>query len=381
MKHFSVILVLFILIFASSISFAKVGDKVGNIYSTDIKAYINNIPVKAYNIGGRTCVAIEEVTMGFAYNDSFRTLLVTSFDPNYMKEDNSTMKNTKVGKIVGSIYSTDIKTYFYNKELPAYNIGGKTCVAIEDFGLDNTFSDIGGKFIWNPDERTIKLEFLYDNQSSLMDVQNNYKYGIKIENGNVSFVPDIVLPSWTTTDFSGMYNNLIDRKEKVIPLYYVSDDGKILVGYNYCSDSKYFMYNDDGKNGHIEEMLYSFNYLYKDKIEEIMKEKGIPNFDRTRVIEEHIKSWLADPVERYDTDEYSFLYLRQPTPHGTNDILFYVRNDGSSKNILAEIPQVGMYNVRTINTLNIDEEKEMVTFNVLGLDGNYTFNMKTGEIM
>ncbi len=39
--------IILIFLTINSIAFAKVGDIVGSIYSTDIKAYVNDIPVKA----------------------------------------------------------------------------------------------------------------------------------------------------------------------------------------------------------------------------------------------------------------------------------------------------------------------------------------------
>ncbi len=39
----------------------KVGKVMGNIYTTDITVYFNGIPVKGYNIGGRTAICLEDI--------------------------------------------------------------------------------------------------------------------------------------------------------------------------------------------------------------------------------------------------------------------------------------------------------------------------------
>ena len=63
------------------ITYAKTGDVVGKIYSTDIKAYINGVWVDSYNIGGKTVVIIEDITNQFAYADNIRTLVIWDFAP------------------------------------------------------------------------------------------------------------------------------------------------------------------------------------------------------------------------------------------------------------------------------------------------------------
>lgn len=377
MKHFSFICILLIFISINSTCFASIGDKVGKIYSTDIRTYINNVPVKSYNIGGRTCVAIEEITIGYTYNNTLRTLLINSLSPDNLIEYSYQNSNIKNNQTIGNIYLTDIKTYFYNKEIPSYNIGGKTCVAIEDLGLDNTFSNIGGKFIWNPDKRTLNLEFLYENQQDLIDMQNQYKYGIKIENGNTTFVPDIFSPTWVITDFSGMYNSLSNRKDAIIPIYYENNFQKTIIGYNYCSESKNFIYSEN--NAQIEEMVCIFNYFYKDKVEEILKNKGIASLERTQIIDQHLERWMANVINRYDTEDYSFLYLRQSTNHGNNELLLYVRNDGTYEYIHKKVPQSNNY-TRIFKNLNISNEDETVSFGVTGFEEEYIFDMKNCEI-
>ena len=48
------------MVFGTSAS-AKVGDVIGNIYTTDILAVVDNMPIKSYNIGGKTAIVIEDL--------------------------------------------------------------------------------------------------------------------------------------------------------------------------------------------------------------------------------------------------------------------------------------------------------------------------------
>ncbi len=248
----------------------------GNIYSTDIKAYINNCNVKAYNIGGRTCVPIEDVTQAYSYDDANRVLLIESFAPDKLIKYTGSSSKTANGTIVGSIYSTDIKTYVYNTELPAYNIGGKTCVAIEDLGADSSFSNIGGKYLWDSSARTIKLKFMYDNEEDAVAVLNRYKYNMKIV-GRIdpsTFIEGAVTFDSTTTEavILADYSALIDSNNQyiksLIPLVFWKGDQQYGedVGYHFTCVGLRFV-NDQNGVASLQEMPIDITYYLVDKIE------------------------------------------------------------------------------------------------------------------
>ena len=93
-------------IIATSV-FAASGDIVGNIYSTDIRAYINGIEVGSYNIGGKTAVVIEDIlrenTHQYIYDDSIRTLKFFSLDSDCLVEGRAQNKEKPV-RILGKRY-------------------------------------------------------------------------------------------------------------------------------------------------------------------------------------------------------------------------------------------------------------------------------------
>ena len=120
---------------------AAPGDAVGEIYSTDILAYVNGSPIDSYNIGGQTVILAEDlcnndtgVHYGFdcVYDNSTRTLTLTSL----FSKGNAdiTVSRGSVGEIVGTVYETDIKVVFNSHEVKGYNIGGQTAICIEDLG-------------------------------------------------------------------------------------------------------------------------------------------------------------------------------------------------------------------------------------------------------
>ena len=61
MKKITVLALFATILFASVTASAKPGDIAGKIYSTDIVAYIDEMAVPSFNIGGKTVVIAEEL--------------------------------------------------------------------------------------------------------------------------------------------------------------------------------------------------------------------------------------------------------------------------------------------------------------------------------
>ena len=79
----------------------------------------------------------------------------------------------KPGDIIGDVYPTDIKTYFFDEEINSYNIGGKTVVVCEDlnwyFGFD---------VVWNEAERTLKVYEKFENVPFKTDIGDGFEDGV-----------------------------------------------------------------------------------------------------------------------------------------------------------------------------------------------------------
>ena len=149
-----------LLLLGSVTVFAKTGDVNGSIYATDIKAVINGVTVPSYAIDGKTVVVVEEITDQYQYSDTVRSLTFNDLAPASLKEGEH-VQSEPVGTKLGNTYETDIKVYLNGRILPAYAIDGKMAVAIEDMGGDQKFNEVGGKYKWNPETRTISLEYIY----------------------------------------------------------------------------------------------------------------------------------------------------------------------------------------------------------------------------
>ena len=179
MKKICSIFVLLLIILLSSISFAKVGDKKGKYYSTDIITYLNGREIESINIGGWTLIKAEDMQyFGFyvVYNNDERVL---SIDQNIGKIDEKYVASNKsskdVGKPIGYYYETDIKTYLDNNIITAYNTNGTTWIWAEEM------RNFGYDVVWSATERTLSIY-----SPKLL----GYQYNINVSDSTVTFNGD-----------------------------------------------------------------------------------------------------------------------------------------------------------------------------------------------
>ena len=366
----SIILSAVMMLSISTSVFAANGDIAGHIYSTDIRAYINDVEVESYNIGGKTVVVIEDILREnnhqYIYDDSTRTLKFFSLNPDYLVEEKAQNK-AKPGRVIGNIYETDIKTSIYDAVISTYNIGGKTAVAIEDLGYDNAFSPIGGKFIWNEKERTISLEFLYSKwYGPLEDKDITISFNETMTEAVATFEEKFHCGgSQEHFEFPDCVTDDADI-EVVVPIK-AQDE---VVGYYFRRPSK------DNK-------FTAFTYYYQEKVKEASK-TYTPAPLRTR--EEIIGHFtgvhsVGEPRERFDTDDYSFVYISVAGTSWTSYNLLQAYDDGTYIDY-GDI--IAMRNRSPMN-LVVDRENEKVTFKHVDRYTrewftNYEIDLKSGTI-
>ena len=369
-KTISIFLSFVIMLIVVISVYATNGDIVGHIYSTDIRAYINGVEVSSYNIGDKTVVVIEDIlnenSHQYIYNDYLRTLKIFSLAPYYIVEGKS-KNESKTGKIIGNIFETDIKTLVYDVTIPTYNIGGKTAVAIEDLGYDNYFSPIGGKYIWNKSERTIKLEFLYQNSNiipkdKIIDIFADYT----MTEANAAF--EEVLHCEGGQEYFNFPDYVMDDSniDVVLPIYANGET----IGY-------YFRRTLENHN------FTAFTYYYPEKVKEAEKAYApYPNKTRENIISHFVNCHsVGEPIEQFDTDEYSFVYISVAMTSSTSYNLLQVYEDGT---YIDYRDKIYMQN-RSPYDLVLDKVNEKVRFKFgdrYNSDWftNYEIDLKTGEI-
>lgn len=369
-KVVSLILSVLMLSSINVVSYAKTGDVVGKIYSTDIKAYINGVCVDSYNIGGKTVVIVEDITNQFAYADDIRTLVIWDFAPEYLVKTNKTSSQTP-GKVVGKIYETDIKTIFRGKELTSYSLNGKMAIEIEELGCDNRFSDIGGKYIWNPDDRTICLEMMYRYSSELHDILREKTLNMVIEEKEGKYVAEFVPVAITNGSILG---GGILPDNSIVPVYYEDE----IIGYR-CRFPDIELVHGEGGRYTLEERNYqaSTDYYYIDNIAKII-ENAVPVTPTAQEWVTYKEQNMCTIKQKLETDEYLFVYMSQPTTHGGTHILEkFIKSTGETEYYNKHFKSVSLYGQMYFENVTIDEVNEKV---YLHYDVDYVIDLKTDEV-
>lgn len=108
-----------------------IGEKIGEVLSTDIRVYIDGNEIQAYNIGGKMAVALKDLrAYGFCvdYDEKQRRVDVTYTGEKITADLEQKPKNTDIGSYIADVISTDIKTFLNNSEVLSFNVGGFTHV-------------------------------------------------------------------------------------------------------------------------------------------------------------------------------------------------------------------------------------------------------------
>ena len=178
-KIISIIVILLLLIGGSFSAQSSENGIIGHIFSTDVLTYLNGKPIQGYNIGGRTVVLAEDfIGYGFhvEYSEQLRRLDIFS-DFTVGDIEPEEIRRGKVGEILGTLYETDIVTYYNGLLIQGYNIGGKTAVCLEDLGnIEGSpnaiygYSDYLGKSVWDEEKRIISYTSFLDNRESIVGV-------------------------------------------------------------------------------------------------------------------------------------------------------------------------------------------------------------------
>ncbi|SDY85281.1 SpoIID/LytB domain-containing protein [Tindallia californiensis] len=132
----------------------EVGDKTGEVLSTDIIASINNKHIPSFNYNGYTAVIVEDLrSYGFdvRWIPAKRMLSIErDFQNNIVGKEASTDNNTSPGLKLYDVLYTDIQTYINGEKVESYNIDGQTVIYF------NALSEVGN-IEWNQDARMASL--------------------------------------------------------------------------------------------------------------------------------------------------------------------------------------------------------------------------------
>lgn len=371
--------VLFGILFTLSLSPAAIsaanGDIVGNIYPSDIKAYVNGNPVPAYCMDGKTAIILEDLEhwgAGVSYNDTLRTLIVDTLWLNPDRELESVSLTNKTD--AAHIYESDIKTYLNGSVLPAFAINGKMAAAIEDIAANNEYSDTYfAKYVWNPQERAIYLDFLTQNREPNLFEPYGTTYTFEKSN-EVTITPN-------TTPFASSSVNGTEHLDERLP-----SSGTVLCNGEKVGDyavyhSVHFFENEAGTvTFETDNMRHTILRWDEDKLCEIAAGIEVIPPTREEIVEYFTSgSYYSSSIERYDTDDCTFLYIVQGgIPHGgAYEHLMRITNDGNFYDYAYQFESVSMWGQKHFDKVEFNKENETV---LIHYDKDYMIDLKTGEM-
>ncbi len=139
---------------------AAPGTPIGDVLYTDIVAYIDDKPIRSYNIAGNTYIVVEDLAAyGFDVQwiaegsgklvvGTTRTAAPDGYTTTYVPE-----KNTHpAGSVAMQYLYTNITAWLGDAQVTGYNIGGFTCIGMDD--LANTFAT---NYVWDGVEGALRL--------------------------------------------------------------------------------------------------------------------------------------------------------------------------------------------------------------------------------
>lgn len=322
---FTFAMILFMIMLAFSVC-AKNGDVIGKVYSSDILALVNGIPVESYNIGGRTVILAEDLidtrnyyysSYGFdvRYDDKLRLLTITSYGKPI--DGGKTVSRGKNGNIAGNVYETDIKVMFNGCEVKGYNIGGKTGICIEDLGeFDGSGNNLYGysKYLarctWNEKSRTVELITAWENR----EVFNEIRHFIYVFTDNVLTASHDQLNPYVSGSYMSQTEDFMEDLYSIKPLYFETGGEQYEIGICFAVKSDHY-YN---------RVIYIITDTEQTK--ELLKSLETPKKTYDEAIEYLYNHPDYTTAERFDNDDYTVLIMSVKESEGL--IIFAVKKTG-----------------------------------------------------
>lgn len=364
MKKIIVFLLSVVIAAVPPAAYAKSGDVIGAVYATDIKTYINGTEVPSYNIGGKTAVIIEDIFESYCYyySDAHRMLAVSRIPSGFPEPGGFSNHGGTPGTPVGKIYESDIKTCIYDKQVSAFSLNGKTAVAVEDIAGDKEWSDIGARYFWNDSERTLSVEFMYDNSARLSVLMGEKHLNADVTEGVMTVQPDPL-------NYGGC---MWDNGEGSVKY-----DGNVVGEY---FSKPYYWFDEDTGEFVLENEPNRFIYWDTEMLENIFSSAETVYAARQQIIDFYLKdmSPFYKVKARLDTDDYTFMYLELVgAPHGGTELLLRISEDGSTVNYADDFESVSAYGRKYFEGAVLDETARTFAFRY---GENYIIDLDSGEL-
>ena len=222
------------------------------------------------------------------------------------------------------------------------------------------------RYVWDSKDRSVTLYYLYDNTGEIMELlaAKSKSLSLNFENDVISLYANRFIPSYAGGSHTGSFN-----PPSSFPLYY---DGK-RAGTGFRYQEIHFFQSDSGSLT-LEEGFYTFGHYYDTAvIKEAADNYIIPKPTYEDAIKYFTEDMYGDVLDRADTDECTFLYITQGTPHGNNEFLIRIAKDGSYKDYADEFKSVSLYGTKAFSNVRIENGKVYFHY-----DKDYVIDLRTG---
>ncbi len=156
--RFALALVLFAaLLWTTQGAVPEPGSVIGSAYYSGKKVTIDDCPIPAYEIGGKVFVIAEELTQyGFAVEwrpeeDRLIVLTERTAVPYYYSaygrysEITEQIRTSPDGGKAADVLSTRITTWIGEQQVTGYNLGGRTCIPVNELIRTDTARDLSNQ--------------------------------------------------------------------------------------------------------------------------------------------------------------------------------------------------------------------------------------------
>ena len=267
-------------------------------YHSDIVAYIDGVPIRSYNMEGKTWIVAEDLSkykFRVDFSEKYKLLMIDYVDTD-LKELTADyvpdLNYNDIGNVVGKAYKSTLSVRVGRKYVEAYDLAGKTIILFDEL---NNFGSVD----WNSENREIRYTYkpLWEQeilsekdiergsnvrQISLEMKKENNEFIINGE--NLNYLDDIKIKSTRTEgmcfNFS-IYQRVKTEAEEIISLFekIINEDyeGNLInsdlekankyIKIRVNNESVYINKISQGKgNGHVDYYIYFGENMDKENI-------------------------------------------------------------------------------------------------------------------
>ena len=218
---------------------------------------------------------------------------------------------------------------------------------------------------------------MYDNDCGELRLKNKAdvytKFDEELKEGKVEFKKDALVgggamhftwPEWVEK------RDETTKINAIIPLMADIDGKNTIIGYHMYKTVEKDYWNTQG--------FIAFTYYYEDKLAKALDQVEMPQPTKDDVIDHYMANRLVYRTDRFDAEDYSFLYMKATTNHGGTEYLLLVQNDGTYYDYSNDFESVSLYGNKTFDEVIIDTDEEKV---YIHYDVDYVLDLKTGKLI